>query len=168
MIPQGAAHIPWGGTVRICKKLGVDYAEAVTGFEFGSRRAVPIVSGVVVAAENEGLVKDAWLNDEAERRKKEQLKHNKLILSTWRKFIMGLRISERIREEYGHEDEDAQEAELGNAVRNQRTLPLKNDDLGKTAIGQDDGGGGFLLPDDSAEVDEHVLIVDHDQHRRQH
>jgi xeroderma pigmentosum group C-complementing protein len=168
MIPQGATHIPWGGTVRICKKLGVDYAEAVTGFEFGSRRAVPIISGVVVAAENEGLVKDAWLNDEAERRKKEQLKHNQLILSTWRKFTMGLRISERIREEYGDEDGDAQAAELGNAFTNQRTLPVENGDLGEAAAGQEDGDGGFLLPDDCAEVDEHVLIADHIQHHRKH
>ncbi|KAE8131959.1 Rad4 transglutaminase-like domain-containing protein, partial [Aspergillus pseudotamarii] len=60
MVPRGATHIPWPGTVRICKKLGIDYAEAVTGFEFGSKMAVPVIEGVVIAAENEDLVKDAW------------------------------------------------------------------------------------------------------------
>ncbi|EFR04544.1 DNA repair protein rhp42 [Nannizzia gypsea CBS 118893] len=101
MIPRGAAHVPFPGTVRVCKKLGIDYAEAVTGFEFGSKMAVPIIEGVVVAAENEDLLKDAWIADEQEKRRKEKLKHDKLILATWRKFIMGLRINDRLQEEYG-------------------------------------------------------------------
>ena len=32
MVPKGAVHVPLRSTVRICKRLGIDYAEAVTGF----------------------------------------------------------------------------------------------------------------------------------------
>ncbi|KAL1846450.1 hypothetical protein Plec18170_009176 [Paecilomyces lecythidis] len=158
MIPQGASHIPWRGTVRICKKLGIDYAEAVTGFEFGSKMAVPIIEGVVVAAGNEGLVKDAWLADEAERRKKEQLKQEKRILQTWRKFLMGLRIAERVREEYG-QDSNATEADSHNPFTNRRQtqhLPEEHEPSPDPI----DHGGGFLLPgqDDGDDGD---LIVEH-------
>ena len=101
MVPQGAVHIPLRSTVRICKRLDIDYAEAVTGFEFGKRMAVPIVTGVVVAEENEHVVIDEWEKDEEERRIKEEGKREKVALATWRKWLMGLRIIQRVKEEYG-------------------------------------------------------------------
>jgi xeroderma pigmentosum group C-complementing protein len=137
MVPKGAAHIPWPGTVRICKKLGIDYAEAVTGFEFGSKMAVPVIQGVVVAAENEALITEAWIEAEAQKREKDRLKREKQILSTWRKFIMGLRINERIQEEYG----DMEERESHN--------PFAHQPRPKSADQEDSAsqeGGGFLVP----------------------
>ncbi|MCJ1335554.1 hypothetical protein MMC09_000826 [Bachmanniomyces sp. S44760] len=117
MIPEGAVHIPMRKTMGICKKLGVDYAEAVTGFEFGNKRAVPVIEGVVVAAENEQSVIDAWEKDEEERRIKAEGKREKIALMTWRKFLMGLRIVERVREEYGG-DADAHMKEEMNPFTN--------------------------------------------------
>ncbi|KAL4933578.1 Rad4 family protein [Aspergillus undulatus] len=105
MVPEGAVHIPFPGTARICKKLGIDYAEAVTGFEFGSQMAVPVIEGVVVAVENKDLVKDAWRADNEEKRRKEARKAEAKILQTWRKFLFGLRIAERFREEYAGDQE---------------------------------------------------------------
>ncbi|KAI4163371.1 MAG: hypothetical protein LQ342_003106 [Letrouitia transgressa] len=101
MVPKGATHIPLKGTVRICKRLDIDFAEAVIGFEFGNQRAVPVISGVVVAAENEDRVLDEWEKDEEARRIKEEGKREKMALSMWRKMLTGLRIIERVRDEYG-------------------------------------------------------------------
>ena len=56
MVPKGAVHIPLKSTVRICKRLNIDFAEAVTGFEFGKQIAVPLKVGVVVAKEHEQAV----------------------------------------------------------------------------------------------------------------
>ncbi|KAJ5569586.1 uncharacterized protein N7459_009016 [Penicillium hispanicum] len=171
MVPRGAAHVALPGTVRICKKLGIDYAEAVTGFEFGSKMAVPVIQGVVVAAENEDLLKDAWRADAAEKRKREQLKAEKRILQTWRKFLFGLRIAERVREEYGGGDVDAgREREDHNpfAVRkkNQQQSdksPERVDDHHFQDSGHDpvDHGGGFLLPGEHDGNADDGLIVEH-------
>jgi xeroderma pigmentosum group C-complementing protein len=103
MLPKGAAHIPWRGTVKVCKRLGIDYAEAVTGFEFGYRMAVPIITGVVVAKEHLETVMEEWEKDEAERARREDEKRQKAAIGMWRKMLMGLRIVERVREEYGGE-----------------------------------------------------------------
>jgi xeroderma pigmentosum group C-complementing protein len=43
--------------------------------------------------------------DEAERVRKEDEKRRKAALGMWRKFLMGMRIVERIRQEYGEIDE---------------------------------------------------------------
>ncbi|BDD56162.1 hypothetical protein MPDQ_000974 [Monascus purpureus] len=167
MVPQGAVHIPWSGTVRVCKKLGIDYAEAVTGFEFGSKMAVPIIEGVVVAAENEDLVKDAWRADEAEKRKREQLKAEKRILETWRKFLFGLRIAERVREEYGGGDDSKdKERDMHNpfaSARNNRHIheehaELEDHDHDYT----EDQGGGFLLPGEDDGDDAGLIVERHD------
>lgn len=163
MVPRGATHIPYGGTVRICKKLGIDHAEAVTGFEFGSKMAVPVIEGVVVAEENADLLRDAWRADQEVRREKERLAHEKRILQTWRKFVMGLRIMERVRAEYG----DDGDAELDNPFQRrgkQSQLADTTNPTGDEGHGHDykeddhhreadaNLGGGFLLPGE----DEHA------------
>ena len=121
MVPMGAVHIPLRKTVMICKKLGIDYAEAVTGFEFGNKMAVPVIEGVVVSKEHEALVIDRWEMDERERRIKEEGKREKLALGTWRKWLMGLRIVERVKEEYGG-NADAHLKEEKNPFTNQSNM----------------------------------------------
>ncbi|KAF1913427.1 Rad4 transglutaminase-like domain-containing protein [Ampelomyces quisqualis] len=103
MVPRGAVHIPLKGTARICRKLNIEHAEACTGFDFGKQRAVPILTGVVVAVENEDTVIDAWEIEEAEKARKEAEKREKLVLSLWKKFLSGLRIVERMKAEYGED-----------------------------------------------------------------
>ncbi|KAG5980610.1 hypothetical protein E4U55_003835 [Claviceps digitariae] len=105
MCPQGAVHVPFRGVVKVCKRLKIDYAEAVVDFEFGHRMAVPVIHGVVIAEEHHDEVMAELEKDEAERRRKEDEKRRKAALGMWRKFIMGLRIVERIRQDYGEVDE---------------------------------------------------------------
>jgi xeroderma pigmentosum group C-complementing protein len=105
MVPKGAVHVPLRGTARICRKLNIDYAEACTGFEFGKQRAVPVLTGVVVAQENEDMLIDAWEVEEAEKQRKEREKQERFLLGLWRKFASGLRILERMKDEYGEDVE---------------------------------------------------------------
>lgn len=98
-------HVPFRGAMKVCKRLQIDYAEAVVDFEFGHRMAVPVIQGVVIAEEHHDNVMVELEKDEAERRRKEDEKRRKAALGMWRKFIMGMRIAERIRQEYGEIDE---------------------------------------------------------------
>ncbi|KAL4742337.1 Rad4 transglutaminase-like domain-containing protein [Aspergillus similis] len=173
MVPEGAVHIPFSGTARICKKLGIDYAEAVTGFEFGSQMAVPVIEGVVVAVENKDLVEDAWRADNEEKRRKEARKAETKILATWRKFLFGLRIAQRVQEEYAEDEEghlpDAHNPFASRKVSTQargqtRTPPEEQHPAGLVDEEEEeeaDRGGGFLLGDDHA--DDGDLIVEERQ-----
>ncbi|KAI9158236.1 DNA repair protein rhp42 [Paramyrothecium foliicola] len=106
MCPRGAVHVPFRGAIRVCKRLQIDYAEAVVDFEFGHRMAVPVIQGVVVAEEYHDQVMEELAKDEVEKKRKEDEKRRKTALGQWRKFLMGMRIVERIRQEYGHIDEN--------------------------------------------------------------
>lgn len=110
MLPEGAVHIPYRGTVKVCKRLGIDYAEAVTGFEFGHRMAVPIITGVVVAEEHYENMMVEFAKDEAERVRKEDEKKRKHILEKWSRFLKGLRIKKWVRQEYGDDAGDEVDA----------------------------------------------------------
>jgi xeroderma pigmentosum group C-complementing protein len=153
MLPEGAAHIPKRGTVKICKRLGIDYAEAVTGFEFGHRMAVPIITGVVVATENYESVMEEWEKDEAERVRKEDEKRTKAALGMWRKMLMGMRIVKRVREEYGNEQGD--EVEVNTWTNNKKGKDSEAEAQRRIMQQRDeDMAGGFLPEGHDEEEDE--------------
>ncbi|KAG5948678.1 hypothetical protein E4U53_006184 [Claviceps sorghi] len=136
MCPQGAVHVPFRGVAKVCKRLKIDYAEAVVDFEFGHRMAVPVIHGVVIAEEHHDEVMAELERDEAERRRKEDEKRRKAALGKWRKFIMGLRIVERIRQDYGEVDESISVFGHSRAVGSTGAAP--------TAGHEEDMAGGFL------------------------
>ncbi|CDO71667.1 hypothetical protein BN946_scf184915.g11 [Trametes cinnabarina] len=100
MLPAGAAHVPFKGTAKIARQLGFDYAEAVTCFEFKKRRAFPVISGVVVAAENEAALIEAYWEAEQHAEAKRQAKRQEQVIKRWTKLIQGLRIRQRLQEQY--------------------------------------------------------------------
>jgi xeroderma pigmentosum group C-complementing protein len=166
MIPQGATHVRLKGTAKLCRKLGIEYAEACTGFEFGNRRAVPVLTGVVVAEENRHMVIDAWREEERIKKEKEDGKREQRSLVLWKKFLHGLRVVKRMKETYGVGDDLPDDA---NPFMRKKTHADKeeieeaptntNGDTGggflldNADVTEDVGGGGFLLPGESDESD---------------
>ncbi len=147
MVPRGAVHIALRSTVRICKRLEIDFAEAVTGFEFGNKRAVPVCTGVVVAKEHERAVREAWREYNEAQKLKEEKKLEATVLETWRKFVIGLRIRERVRDTYGEGAFD----ELTEGRTYDEPILLESDHEAPVAqngvdVAEDEfvGGGGFL------------------------
>ncbi|KAK4224331.1 Rad4 transglutaminase-like domain-containing protein [Podospora fimiseda] len=145
MCPEGAVHVPYRGAMRVAKRLGIDYAEAVVDFEFGHRMAVPVIQGVVVAAEYHDQMMEELAKDEAEKARKEDEKRRKAALALWRKFMMGMRIVERIKTEYGDVEEGVGVDVFGKGGGG---ASQKVGELGMGGADEDDdddvGGGGFL------------------------
>jgi xeroderma pigmentosum group C-complementing protein len=142
MCPEGAVHIPFRGAVKVCKRLQIDYAEAVVDFEFGHRMAVPVIQGVVCAEEYHDQVMEEISKDEAEKTRKQDEKKRKEMLRLWSKFLKGLRIVERIREDYGHLRDDVEVFRPKGKGDRTATSNLESADMPE---GDDaDMAGGFL------------------------
>nr|POE87745.1 dna repair protein rhp42 [Quercus suber] len=136
MVPEGAVHLPLKGSAKLCRKLDIDYAEACTGFEFGKQRAVPVLTGVVVAEEHEMLVRDAWTANQKEIKRKEDTKRTAASLSLWRKMLLALRVLDRIKPAGADESEPfPARAGLGEKF-----------DTGPDGHDEGLGGGGFFPP----------------------
>ncbi|KAK0243924.1 hypothetical protein EDD85DRAFT_806100 [Armillaria nabsnona] len=130
MLPRGAVHVPFKGVQKLAKKLGLDYAEAVTGFEFKKRRAFPVLEGVVIAAENEQVLLDAYWESEQDAQEKARVKREEKAIKRWTRLIHGLRIRQRLQEQYA-----------GRGEEDKATEKEKGDEENQP----EQGGGGFLV-----------------------
>jgi xeroderma pigmentosum group C-complementing protein len=129
MIPAGAIHVQHPLAARSAKVLGVEYADAVTGFDFKGRQGTAVVNGIVVAAEYREAFVEAIRAMEHEQAQAEQAKRTHLALQMWRRFMTALRIKEKIDKEYADDS--------SNEDMNDRAYEAPGS-------GEEDVGGGFV------------------------
>ncbi|KAF5377814.1 hypothetical protein D9615_006671 [Tricholomella constricta] len=116
MLPRGAVHVPFKGVAKIAKKLGFDFAEAVTGFEFKKRRAFPVNEGVVVAQENEAALLEAYWEAEQDAEKKARAKREERVIKQWTRLVQGLRIRQRLQAQYAMKPDREQRSQDNHAA----------------------------------------------------
>ncbi|KAI9282661.1 hypothetical protein BY458DRAFT_428657 [Sporodiniella umbellata] len=132
MLPDGAVHIPTKGAGKIAKDLGVDYAEALTGFEFVKMRSVPIITGIVVAKEFRDVILDALEEREQTEAMKDIERREKDVCLRWRKLFKSLLIRARVESEYGKSKTEDSSENVWSAFNYE----------------ENNEGGGFLPEDD--------------------
>ncbi|KAJ5720895.1 uncharacterized protein N7483_008829 [Penicillium malachiteum] len=128
MVPQGGVHIKSPDASKAARILGVDFSDAVTGFNFKGRRGTAVITGIVIAAEYEEALNEVMesMNDEREQAAVEAKTAETLRL--WRLFLLKLRIARRVQA-YASDDEQRDE-EVSFA-----------EDM---SDGSAEGGGGFF------------------------
>ncbi|KAG6885649.1 hypothetical protein C0993_011783 [Termitomyces sp. T159_Od127] len=150
MLPFGAVHVPFKGVAKIAKKMGFDFAEAVTGFEFRKRRAFPVLEGVVVAQENESALLEAYWEAEQDAEEKNRIKREERVVKQWTRLIQGLRVRQRLREQYATKPQEETHTQDPD---NNRSMDIdgkqgtpKSEDIVVTMSHPSVGpGGGFLV-----------------------
>lgn len=172
MVPPGGTHIPHPETARAARIVGIDYADAVTGFSFKGRHGTAVTNGAVIAAEYREAVEEVIKAFEDERVQAEEERRSLAALKTWKRFLAGLRIRERIEgyEVEGErdtavryeldkaEDEDEDEYEGGGFLTDRdadesaqptaKTMPMRN----LSDLANEDLSGGFLADEDEQEA----------------
>ncbi|KAI0064088.1 Rad4-domain-containing protein [Artomyces pyxidatus] len=107
MLPAGAVHIPHKGVAKVARQLGFDFAEAVTSFEFKKGKAFPVLTGIVTAAEHEDVILEAFWEAEHTAAQKENEKRQLAIAKRWTRLVQGLRIRQRLQEQYAGDSQQA-------------------------------------------------------------
>lgn len=124
MVPAGGVHIIRPSIAIAAQFSGIQYADAVTGFDFVRNKASPRLNGIVVAKENVDGLLAVW-EGMMERVKGEEDRRNvQRILERWRRFFIKLGIRRRLDETHGK-------------VENRTGMSLDE--------AEEDIGGGFLL-----------------------
>jgi xeroderma pigmentosum group C-complementing protein len=104
MCPPGGLHIRHKLASKAARIIGVDYAEAVTGFKFKGRHGTAVVQGVVVAQEYARAVEAVIDGMEYSVELAEEQNRITEALRLWRRFFLGLKIVQRINgHSYGGE-----------------------------------------------------------------
>jgi xeroderma pigmentosum group C-complementing protein len=140
MVPSGGIHIPHPETARAAKIIGIDYADAVTGFVFKGRHGTAVTKGAVIAVEYKEAVEEVIKAFEDDRARAEEDRRSLEALRMWKRMLAGLRIMERI-EGYNVEGE-----------RGEREIAMQ-EGMKKVDEEDDEGEGGGFLPDRDAAID---------------
>lgn len=138
MVPPGGTHIPHPETARAARILGIDYADAVTGFAFKGRHGTAVVTGAVVASVCREAVEDVIRGLEDEATQQEEVRRSLEALKMWRRFLKGLRIRARIG---GYEIEGERAAD-DERIKNKEEEEEEEEDEEEE---EEDEAGGFLL-----------------------
>ncbi|XP_013135157.1 PREDICTED: DNA repair protein complementing XP-C cells homolog isoform X2 [Papilio polytes] len=101
MLPKGTVHIKLPGLNRVAKKLNIDCAPALTGFDFNSGGSHPVYDGFVICKEFEEVITEAWVKNQEELEQKEREKIDARVYGNWKRLIKGLFIRERLKARYG-------------------------------------------------------------------
>ncbi|KAH6605897.1 hypothetical protein Trco_005050 [Trichoderma cornu-damae] len=149
MIPKGGVHIVDEYARRAAHLLGIDCAPALTGFQFQGRQGTAVLNGIVVAEEFEEAVRAAIQGMLDLEQEMEDEKRRYVALKLWRRFLMGLRIRERIWSGVGEEERRRADKE---AQLEAETRDVESDETEEFEMVVDDddddddgGGGGFLV-----------------------
>ncbi|CAH0390505.1 unnamed protein product [Bemisia tabaci] len=105
MLPVGTVYLELPGVYRVARKLNIDCAAAVTGFDFHSGGSHPVIGGYVVCEEFKDVILDAW-NEEADNAsKKEEEKRLARVYKNWKRLIRGALILNRVKLRYMRNDD---------------------------------------------------------------
>ncbi|XP_052895562.1 DNA repair protein complementing XP-C cells homolog [Anopheles moucheti] len=104
MLPKGTVHLQLPGLNRICRRLRIDCAQAITGFEYRSGGCQAVYDGFVVCEEFRDRVLDEWYREQVELQEKEDERRRKRIYANWRRLIMGLSIRKKLKDRYNFDN----------------------------------------------------------------
>ena len=94
------------GLNRVAKKLNIDCAPAMIGWEFSGGGSHPVFDGFVVCQEISETLLDAWNKDQEEKLKKDAEKKEKRALDNRKKLIKGMLMHQKIRNKYLKKEKD--------------------------------------------------------------
>ncbi|NXG45061.1 XPC protein, partial [Psilopogon haemacephalus] len=100
MLPIGCVHLRLSNLNRLARKLDIDCAQAITGFDFHGGYSHPVTDGYIVCEEYKEVLIAAWENEQVEIEKKEKEKREKRALGNWKLLTKGLLIRERLKQRY--------------------------------------------------------------------
>jgi xeroderma pigmentosum group C-complementing protein len=126
MVPPGAVHIKRTEASRAARIMGIDFADAVTGFDFKGRRGTAVFGGIIIAKEYQEALDEVLTSMEDERQHAAFEARSAEALAMWRLFLLKLRIAERVQ---------------GYASENERT---GDSNPRETSVDPAEAGGGFF------------------------
>ncbi|EXJ54544.1 hypothetical protein A1O7_09884 [Cladophialophora yegresii CBS 114405] len=136
MIPAGAVHIRHPLAAKATRILGIDYVDAVTGFQFKGRQGTAVIDGVVVAMNMTNAMITVIEALESQASEEAEEARTKILLAMWKRWLTAMRVRAHVQHQYG----DREEGTKGKAL-----LVDDDDDEDDTTYKPEDDGGGFML-----------------------
>nr|XP_046253125.1 DNA repair protein complementing XP-C cells isoform X1 [Scatophagus argus] len=123
MLPVGCVHLRLSNLHRVARKLNLEAAPAVTGFDFHGGYSHAVTDGYIVCEEHEEILRAAWVEDQELQKQKEKEKREKRATSNWTLLVKGLLIREKLKQRYSKKSQG-----LGSLAEGEETGGLSSDE----------------------------------------
>lgn len=100
-VPRHGVHVQLPRIEKVAQQLGVDFAQAVVGFEVKGDRNVPKFDGIVVAESALELLVDAHAHMQQSTIEKAIEKNQQVIVKRWERLVRRLLLRQRLEDDYG-------------------------------------------------------------------
>ncbi|KAJ4826704.1 hypothetical protein Tsubulata_023393 [Turnera subulata] len=104
-LPPGTVHLRLPRVFYVAKRLEIDYAPAMVGFEFRNGRSVPVYDGIVVCAEFKDAILEvnalAYAEEEERREAAEKKRNEAQAVSRWYQLLSSIITRQRLKNRYG-------------------------------------------------------------------
>ncbi|XP_057972101.1 DNA repair protein RAD4 isoform X2 [Malania oleifera] len=100
-LPPGTVHLRLPRVVPVAKRLEIDFAPAMVGFEFRNGRSIPVFEGIVVCAEFKDAILEAYMEEEERREAEEKKRNETQAISRWYQLLSSIVTRQRLNNSYG-------------------------------------------------------------------
>ncbi|XP_046556773.1 LOW QUALITY PROTEIN: DNA repair protein complementing XP-C cells-like [Haliotis rubra] len=110
MLPGGTVHLQgFPALNRVAKKLYLDVAPAMVGWDTHCGFSHPLIDGWIVCEEHKDILIAAWDEDQEIQKQREIEKREKRVLGNWKLLTRSLLIRERLKKRFDLQDTNAEE-----------------------------------------------------------
>ncbi|XP_057441963.1 DNA repair protein RAD4 isoform X3 [Lotus japonicus] len=99
-LPPGTVHLRLPKAFYVAKRLEIDYAPAMVGFEFRNGRSYPVFDGIVVCAEFKDALLEAYAEEEERRQADEKRRDEAQALNRWYQLLSSIVTRQRLNNRY--------------------------------------------------------------------
>ncbi|KAK8621401.1 hypothetical protein V6N13_067834 [Hibiscus sabdariffa] len=100
-LPPGTVHLRLPRVFAVAKRLEIDYAPAMVGFEFRNGHATPVFDGIVVCTEFKDAILEAYAEEEERRVAEEKKRNEAQAISRWYQLLSSIITRQKLNSYYG-------------------------------------------------------------------
>ncbi|KAK8507788.1 hypothetical protein V6N13_140532 [Hibiscus sabdariffa] len=100
-LPPGTVHLRLPRVFAVAKRLEIDYAPAMVGFEFRNGHATPVFDGIVVCTEFKDAILEAYAEEEERRVTEEKKRNEAQAISRWYQLLSSIITRQKLNSYYG-------------------------------------------------------------------
>ncbi|GFY90759.1 DNA repair protein Rad4 family [Actinidia rufa] len=100
-LPPGTVHLRLPRVAYVAKRLEIDFAPAMVGFEFRNGRSIPVFEGIVVCVEFKDAIVEAYAEEEERREDEEKKRNEAQAISRWYQLLSSISTRQRLNNSYG-------------------------------------------------------------------
>ncbi|CAL5368300.1 unnamed protein product [Camellia sinensis] len=100
-LPPGTVQLRLPRVAPVAKRLDIDFAPAMVGFEFRNGRSLPVFEGIVVCAEFKDAILEAYAEEEERREAEEKKRSEAQAILRWYQLLSSIVTRQRLNNCYG-------------------------------------------------------------------